>query len=796
MPVPLPQALTYRVPAALEPLARVGCRVRVGVGSRMVVGVILELHRRAPALAVVKDIARLLDQRPVLPPELIELARFVADYYLAPIGEAVRAMLPVDLPPWGEQRLSLTDAGALTPPRNAEEATLVERLLLSPGARLGDLQNELGIVRLDELVERLRREKRLAVEVSGARSSRYEQAVELRPGKLEELLALCGRSAQGRAVVEMLDALGRPATLRELSSAVGCGSAVVRRLVGRGLLRPFSQPVRLSLERHRLTHGDPRAIVLREDQQRALAAVESALEARRFAAFLLDGMTGTGKTEVYLRAASVVVAQGRSAIVLVPEIALVPALAATARARFGERLAILHSNLSSAERQQEWERVRAGEARVVLGPRSALFAPVADLGLVVVDEEHDASYKQDATPRYNGRDLALYRARSQGAVAVLVSATPSLESRLNLERGKLGRLTLEVRVGQGRWPEGVLVDLRREGLVRRPGEVHFSPVLRQELEAALGAGDQAIVLRNRRGYAPVLLCRACGEDFRCPDCGLPMTYHRRLERLQCHYCGRQRGAPASCPSCGEAALEPMGAGTERVEEQFRALYPGVSVDVLDADAARRTGGAAAVLERFASGRTQVLIGTQMVSKGHHFPRVALAAVLHADTYLAFPDFRAVERTYALLTQLAGRAGRGERPGRVVIQTFHPDHYAIRAALEHDDRAFAEEEMRFRKVFHYPPYTRLVQVLSRHAERERAEAGLQRLAERCQAHPHAGEVRITGPAPAPLERLRGKWRFQLLLRGPSASRLRQLVEDVVGRDAGGEVVVDVDPQDLM
>jgi primosomal protein N' (replication factor Y) len=240
----------------------------------------------------------------------------------------------------------------------------------------------------------------------------------------------------------------------------------------------------------------------------------------------------------------------------------------------------------------------------------------------------------------------------------------------------------------------------------------------------------------------------------------------------------------------------MGAGTERVEEQFQALYPGVSVDVLDADAARRTGGAAAVLERFASGRTQVLIGTQMVSKGHHFPRVALAAVLHADTYLAFPDFRAVERTYALLTQLAGRAGRGERPGRVVIQTFHPDHYAIRAALEHDDRAFAAEEMRFRKLFHYPPYSRLVQVLSRHADRERAEAALQRLAERCQQHPHAGEVRITGPAPAPLERLRGKWRFQLLLRGSSARRLRQLVEETVGHDAGGELVVDVDPYDLM
>ncbi|MCB1037270.1 MAG: primosomal protein N', partial [Acidobacteria bacterium] len=385
---------------------------------------------------------------------------------------------------------------------------------------------------------------------------------------------------------------------------------------------------------------------------------------------------------------------------------------------FGDRLALLHSNLTPGERRQEWLRIESGGASVVLGPRSAVFAPVRDLGLVVVDEEQDSAYKQEITPRYHGRDLALVRARTAGAVALLVSATPSMESRHNAQQGRYGSLTLTERVGQGSLPEGVLVDLKEEQGPRRPGEVRFSARLRQEIEEALADGSQVILLRNRRGYSPRLLCRACGEDLRCEDCGLPRTYHRRESKVICHYCGSAQPEPSRCPACQEEALEPIGAGTERLEEQFQEIFPFATVDVLDRDATRRPGGAAAVLERFGQGKTQVLIGTQMVSKGHHFPRVALTAVMSADTYLSFPDFRAVERTYNLLVQLAGRAGRGERPGKVVIQTYHPDHYAIRAALRHDDEAFAAEEMRFRRTFHYPPFTRLVQVLLRDTNRHR------------------------------------------------------------------------------
>ncbi|RMH18376.1 MAG: primosomal protein N' [Acidobacteria bacterium] len=795
VPVPLPGPLLYAVPPATA--VAPGCRVRVTVGKRRYVGVVTGVAEQAPPGLRIKPLLEVLDREPVLSTELLELARFIADYYLAPIGEVTRVMVPADLPPWGDLRVSLTDGGALAAPRSAAEAALKEALLARPRQRLAELQAALPQVDVGALVERWREQGKARLEQPGARAGRrYVKAVELMPRPLEELLAACGRAPAGRAVVEYLAAVERPATAGEACAAVGCGKGVVRRLIERRVLRQFSQPERLSLGRHRLSSSPPPPLVLRPDQEAAVTALRAALDGRRFAPFLLTGMTGSGKTEVYLRLVAAALDQGRSALMLVPEIALVPALAESVRARFGRRLAIVHSNLSSSERHQEWERVRSGAATVVLGPRSAVFAPLRDLGVIVVDEEHEAAYKQDQTPRYNGRDVALVRARRHGAVALLVSATPSLESRRNVELGKLAPLLLTERVGSGELPAGILVDLRREGGGRRPGEVVFSAPLRRELERSLEDGDQVILLRNRRGYAPILLCRACGEDFRCPDCGLPLTLHRRFTRLECHYCEHARAVPARCPSCDEEALEPIGAGTERVEERFKELYPEVAVDVLDADAVRRPGGVAAVLERFASGRSQVLIGTQMVAKGHHFPRVSLAAVLAADTYLGFPDFRAVERTYALLVQLAGRAGRGRQPGRVVIQTYHPDHYAIRAALTYDDRVFAGEELRFRRTFHYPPYTRLVQLLVQHKDERRARSLCDRLAGRLLRHPLARGVRFAGPAAAPLARLRGRWRYQLLLRAASGKRLRRLLRAALGEKPIPELIVDVDPYDLL
>ncbi len=798
VPVPLHQALTYSVPASLAELAVPGVRVRVQVARKRMVGVILGHQSSAPEGVTLRPILEVLDRSPVLSAELLELSKTLSDYYMAPPGDVVRTMLPPELSSWGDGRVKLTDAGAMMESSGATEQRIVEALRGGEARRVGELAAQLGGEGFPDALDRMGAAGRVEIRSRGAGSrGRYQSAVELAQGELESLLESCGKSKPGKAVVNYLSALGRPATFNEIGEAVGCTSAVVRRLIKLGVLRTFTQVSRLSLDDHVLpTDESVVPFELRRDQQLAVNGLLEALDSRTYGAFLLAGITGSGKTEVYLRAAESVLREGGSVIILVPEIALVPALARAARERFGQRTAILHSAMSPSERHQEWERIRSGDAQVVLGPRSAIFSPVKDLRLVVVDEEQDSSYKQDHVPRYHGRDVSLLRAYQQGSVVALVSATPSLEARRNLEVDKLRSLRLSERVGQGVLPEGVLVDLRQEGLSRRPGEVHFSQRLREEIDSSLAAGDQIILLRNRRGYSPVLLCRACGEDMRCDDCGLPRTYHRKESVLRCHYCGSRIAVPTACPTCEEEALEAIGAGTERVEESFLELYPEVSVGVLDRDASRRRGEAAAVLERFANGETQVLIGTQMVSKGHHFPRVALAGVLLADTYLGFPDFRAVERTYNLLTQLAGRAGRGDRPGKVVIQTYHPEHYAIQAALNHDDELFAREEMRYRRIFHYPPYTRMVQLLLRDTHRQRAERTMDEIAQALQRHPLASGVRISGPAPAPFERLRGKWRFQLLLRSTSGSRLRELVREALPDSVPGDLVVDVDPHELL
>ena len=798
LPLPVGQTFTYHLTPYQQLRVKPGARVRVPVGRRRMTGYVVAARAEAPAGFETRAIEALIDREPVLPRELLELARFTADYYLTPLGDVLAAMIPAEADSWGDRRVRLTDRGALAL-HHLPAAVALQALLLERGQmRIAEIEELLDDPQTEAVLVQAIADGVLTWDEAGARGERYSAAFELAAGDPEMLSQRAGRSPAGRAVVAYLSALGRPALAEELRQGAGCSTAVLRRLATLGILRRFSQPNRLGLDRHLMvgSAGPPAVLALRDDQQSALAEIERAIVSGVFARFLLRGMTGSGKTEVYLRAAATALEQGRSVLLLVPEIALVPALAAAARQRFPKELAVLHSGLGAAERQQEWARIHSGEARLVVGPRSALFAPVSRLGLIVVDEEQDLSYKQDSSPRYQGRDLALMRAKISGAVAVLVSATPSLETRLAVVSGRFAPLTLTERAGHGSLPEGILVDLRNEPVVRLPGDVQFSARLIAEIERALAEGDQTILLRNRRGYSPLLLCRACGEDFRCADCGLPRTYHRRAGQLICHYCDSRLSAPTRCPRCRTETLEAIGAGTERIEEALHDRFPGAAVDVLDRDAMHRGGGPAAILERFQRGETQILVGTQMVSKGHHFPGVALTGILSADSYLGFPDFRAVEKTYALLTQLAGRAGRGERPGRVVIQTFLPEHYAIRAALLQDDAAFAEQEMRFRRIFHYPPYTRMVQLLLRDRSRDRGLARLAEIAGRISRHPRAGELRVTGPATAPLERLRGEWRLQLLVRGAQGAIVRQVVREALGEKAPAGLAVDVDPYHLL
>ncbi|MCS7183573.1 MAG: primosomal protein N', partial [Thermoanaerobaculum sp.] len=531
---------------------------------------------------------------------------------------------------------------------------------------------------------------------------------------------------------------------------------------------------------------------LSSGQETALARLQEALNTGGFSAFLLLGVTGSGKTEVYLRASQRVVEEGGQALILVPEIALTPKLAGELAARFSSRVAVLHSSLPQGERFVLWERVRRGEVDVVAGPRSALWAPLERLRLLVVDEEQDPSYKQEEEPRYHARDMALLLGRRLQIPVLLASATPSLESMWLVEQGKLQLLELTQRVGSDRLPQVEVVNLAQAP--PEPGEHGrrwFSPRFTELLQQTLERGEQAIVLVNRRGWAPVLVCRDCGHSLPCPHCAIPLTLHRRPLQLLCHYCGHATTPPGRCPRCQGGLLEDVGAGTEKVAALLSRKFPQASVAILDRDTARTPAHLMATLQRFNAGDIQVLVGTQMVSKGHHFPRVTLTAVINADNLLGFPDFRGAERTFQMLTQVAGRAGRGERPGTVIFQTYHPDHYAVTAAAEHNVQRFVQGEMAYRQAFRYPPVYRLALV---RFESAREVAALHAAEEAAARVSPAPGLRLVGPAPAPIAKLRGRFRVRFLLLAPHRQTLRRALEEAVSAPipSGVRRVVDVDP----
>ena len=803
VPVPGLDLLTYSVPAAEATVPQPGMRCRVPLGKRVIEGMIVEVLESAPSGVRTRPIEEIVDRHQVLSDELLQLGRFVSDYYLTGIGEVLKSMLPTGIGSWGRERVRITNAGALAHVDEPLATRVLEQLRDGDVHTLGSLSSGMPLDRLWPVINDL--EQRGWIRYQGRskdRGQRFGRAYELAPLNDDELVQLCGRSKPGRTIVRMLLELGRPAGQDELLAAADCGAGVLRRLVRLGVLREFVEVRSLDLSRHRLSSVDRKAesgFKLTDEQQAASDAICADIDDRRAGRFLLHGVTGSGKTEVYLRAAERALSLGRTTLILVPEIALVPALAQHVRERFGDCHAILHSGLSRQERAQEWQRIRSGAAKVVVGPRSALFAPLDEPGLIVVDEEHDPSYKQENSPRYHGRDVAYVRAANVGATLVLGSATPSMESRHNVSRTRLELLTMHHRVGEARLPEGVVVDLRQEQRPRRPGEIVFSRTLINELQQCLDNGRQAILLRNRRGYAPVLLCSVCGHDHPCVDCGLAQTIHRKDGRLHCHYCGASRPVPERCAECASPEIDAVGAGTERVHEQVLELFPEASVEVLDRDTAQG-GGLREILERFSSGDRDILVGTQMVAKGHHFPNVALSAVLNADTYLSFPDFRGVERAYALIAQLAGRAGRGEIPGKVVIQTRQPDHYAIRAALDSNDALFAAREDEFRSGYGHPPYSRLIEIVVEDRNRGRARDAALSIGERLRTaveltEDTAAPMRIIGPQAPPHERLAGRWRFQLLVSGTGSARMRAAVAAALPASSATRIRVDVDPYSL-
>jgi primosomal protein N' (replication factor Y) (superfamily II helicase) len=602
------------------------------------------------------------------------------------------------------------------------------------------------------------------------------------------------RAPSQAAALAYLLAVGGRAELGELAHAVPKARDAVRRLVARGLVRLETAD---AIPRPGTGFAQARPAHLTSGQEAAVQALLRALDAGAYRAFLLHGVTGSGKTEVYLRAAEHALGSGKGALVLVPEIALTPQLVGRFRSRFGAQVAVLHSGLKDRERRGHWQALRAGRVRLAVGVRSAVFAPVANLGLLVVDEEHDASFKQDEKLRYQARDLAVVRARDLGAVVVLGSATPSLETYENARRGRYEVLELPVRVDDRPMPVVEVVDLRRRP--RKRGET--PPALAEEsataLAETLAKGQQAILFLNRRGHSTTLLCEACGQSVSCQHCDVALTLHLQPKGLQCHYCGATRAVPEACPACG-GALVRLGSGTERVEAEVAALCPTARVARLDRDAVGTGERLTERLSSFAKGELDVLVGTQMVAKGHDFPGVTLVCVVSADTGLLLPDFRAAERTFQLLTQVAGRAGRGQETGRVLVQTYNPEAESVARAATHDFAGFAARELEWRKALAYPPFSRLAAIRLEGADADRTAEAARALGRVLQRSlpPSASGVRLLGPAPAPLSRLKGLVRWQLLLKAPQHRVLRPVLDAaeraLAGLPHGVRGVLDVDP----
>jgi primosomal protein N' (replication factor Y) len=748
VPVPLGHPFSYEVPAELKNRVSPGKRVLCVFGRRAALGVVLDVAEREIDFdpSKLRPISAVIDEEPVLPAELLVFLRELSAYYLAPIGEVLRMALPL---------LERKQVSAL---REGAGAKLKTRVV----------------------------------------ASRTETVVRRRvvPGEA------AGRKISRRGL-EVLEALSHCAEtpMAELERQRKGTRAVVRRLARAGWVelgereRPaepfFAHPV----------PSEP-APILTEAQGQAALAITSAIATGERRSFLLRGVTGSGKTEVYFRAIKACLEAGKSALVLVPEIALTPQLVARFRARFGDGLAVIHSGLGDSQRHVMWRSLRSGEARVAIGARSALFAPVQKLGLIVVDEEHDGSFKQEEGARYHARDMALLRAHRAGAVAVLGSATPSLDTEMLARSGKLDRLELPERAHAAAvLPAVELVDLKRMG----PGPTRNSLIslpLHRALEKVLAAREQAILFLNRRGFAPSILCESCGAIMRCKLCSVALTFHRAGRgRMLCHYCDFTCPLPEKCADCGKGPLSLEGLGTEKLEATIAEGFPGARVGRLDRDVA--AGPAAErVLERMRRGDIDVLVGTQMVTKGHDLPRVTLVGVINADASLSMPDYRAAERAFQLLVQVAGRAGRHDRPGTVLVQTRNPEHPAIVFAARHDVRGFVEHELADRRELGYPPFARLALLRLEGADEQRVERASREIAAaaREMAAARSGSVQVLGPAPAPLARLRGRYRYQVMLRAKERRPLRSvLVALLAVRDRIGgpvRIAIDVDPVQMM
>ncbi len=802
LPVPLRKTFTYAVPPVLDGSVVAGSRVVVPFRNRALVGVALARTEAEPAAEKIREIVEVLDPLPALTPRLLELGRWMAGYYVAPVGEVFRAMLPPEVEVRHEREFLLTAQGS---------GYLAE--LASLQNRTEQQVTELALLQLCEVEQRGVRERAIRRLPDGAAAAerlmrrgclRVREIAQRRKPRTQKIVAWNSNaaappaSAAASRIREVLTATYGPVPLPLLLKRASVSRSVVERLEKQGRITSWEEPITADDKLLETDFAAP-ANVLNAEQQHAVEQIRGWLRAGEFAVGLLHGVTGSGKTEVYLRAVAAALEGGRTALILVPEIALTLWIGRLCRAAFGEGVAVLHSALPDAERAREWWRVRRGEARVVVGTRSAVFSPLEHPGLIIADEEQESAYKQEETPRYQGRDTAVMRGKLEGAVVLLGSATPSLETYQNARSGKYRLLQLESRVENRPLAQVEIVDMREEFRQTQRADP-FSERLRNTIQAQLDAGTQTLLLLNRRGYSRFLLCRSCGAAVQCRNCSISLTYHKRRDRLVCHYCGYSERVAKQCPKCSSEHIYFFGEGAEQIEERLRGMFPAARVARLDRDSVRTKREYQRVLGSFAAGKLDILVGTQMLAKGHDFQRVTLVGVVSADLALGLPDFRAAERTFQLLTQVAGRAGRGPLPGLVLVQTYYPEHYAIQFAVQQDYASFFEKEIHFRRMMHYPPFTALANVIVRDRKLENAIRYSRALANFFDSR--AGQtLKILGPAAAPLARLKRDYRFQFLLKSPKRALLTSVLAACLDyceqkQIPESAVLIDVDPLSLM
>jgi len=806
LPLPIEGTFHYSIPPELRRSLRPGSRVTVPFQRRLLTGYVVGVLQQSE-IEHLKEIADVPDALPTFDDQMLALTCWVSEYYFCSWGEALACAGPPGAVVEGKRVFRIHAMPAFGTALSRREQELIVLLREGGEQSLEQLQRATGVRALQSTLNQLESkgivESRHVVPRSrvGPKKALFATCA-VSPENADQVLAQLKSSAPTQArLLEALSSHGGPQLVAEVLRKVGTSLQVLRALerkrfvlvAERELARTPTVPLGL---------GRDENVVLVEEQQKAHDAIGMAIRTERFGVFLLKGITGSGKTEVYLRVIEQVVEKGKTGIVLVPEISLTPQTVARFANRFGHDIAVLHSRLSAGERYDEWRRIRRGDASIVVGARSAVFAPVRNLGIIVVDEEHDTSYKQADAPRYHARDVAIMRAKMCGAVVVLGSATPSLESYHNCELGKSMLLELTRRVTEQPLPTVSVIDMRQQAR-----DLHARPVislpLQDKIEAKLAKGEQVMVFLNRRGYAPFLICQRCGHVPLCRRCYVSLTYHSTTDILQCHYCNGGRAVPTVCPECRKGKMSFMGAGTQRTEKDLHNFFPEARIERMDLDTTSRKGAHERILSRFKTGEIDILVGTQMIAKGHDFPGVTLVGVVSADVAMNIPDFRAAERVFQLLTQVAGRAGRGSEPGEVVIQTYNCEHYSIQAAGMHDYDAFCRQELALRREAKYPPFTRLVRLLFEGTEEQevlRVAGTVGRTVRRTASREKLATVEVLGPAPAPISKLRNKYRWHLALLSSHVKHLRSLVirarESHVAEKSRVALKIDMDALDML